>query len=231
MKKFKVLIATLFTGLFGLTSCELDLGFVRLGNKTEQKVKEDAEETPEQKENESSDSPSGSEESESSSVDPVFSFMKEYVTNVYTSVYFVDAEELVFEDYATRTEDSNADIYYHNKPDLMFVDADLYVNDCTFVEFITELISYLPEDAEYQTDLSLEFDEEYGDCDLWYKSGDFYYVIYGEDDYLYIWATFDILPVSHYDAYLEMCYDDEDDWDWDDDWDDDWNEDDWDWLS
>ena len=223
MKK-STFFLTILTGSFLLAGCNFDIGFLKIGDaKKEEKIEFDV-----NPDNENYVDPSKEEDdSPSNPISEVsFEYMKNYVTQIAAALYDIDESEVTFGTYG-KESDEYPDIYLYNESNLMFVDLDLYFEDYELTEAIEELKSYLPADFSFLEDVS-EMDDDYGTYDLWFSSGAYYYVIYAEDWYSFIWATFDIVPQSQVDAYKELVYsdessdfdDDDDDWDWDDgDWD------------
>ena len=141
----------------------------------------------------------------------VFAYVYSHINNYY------DAQDLTY----------YPDVYTYNKDGLMFVSADLAIEDKDFLTTISALKDFIPSDATYDTNYSSEIDTEYGDCDLYYKSGNYYYIVYAEDWSEVVYAKFDMVPSTQVEAYREKAYGNEDDWDWgDDDWDD-WSDEDW----
>lgn len=226
MKKSALFISLLASSVC-FAGCDVDLGFFKTGN-TQKEEKKDSDVNPDSETyvDPSEKDSEQSEDSASPGSEVSFDYMKEYVINVVKEFYGIEESEIIYGTYGVET-DQFPDINLYNTAELMFVDANLFYDE-EYSVVIEELKSYLPSDAAYQEDMS-SLSEDDGLYDLWYKSGAYYFAIYVDD--WYGWATFDIVPQSQSEAYIDLVYDDEDDddWDWDDDDDWDWDDDsDWD---
>ena len=205
--KFTILLSS----LIALSGCSVNLGFVKFGDESKQVIEDSTQPNEETPNSQSEDSEQPSQETA-----PSFEYMKSFATNVVVKTLDMEESEVTFGEYDDNTLPYYPDIYLYNKSDLMFVSADMEIENKGFIAVIDDLKALLPSDATYEKELSTEIDLVYGDCDLWYKSGCYYYIIFAEDwtDFDFVWAKFDIVPVSQAEKYLEVAYDE--DWDSDD---------------
>ena len=210
MKKSAKFI-TLFVSLFALSSCDFDIGFLQFSDN-----KKVIEESGETSESESSSQDPKDEGEPEGPKDYSFEYIKSYATTVAAQMLGISEDEVKYGDYDDETLSYYPDVYTYETTDLMFASADLSIEDKDFNATIDALKSFLPTDAVYDETQSEGIDTDYGTCDLYYKSGDYYYSIYVEDWYVFVWAKFDVFPISQIDAYKEKVYG-EDDWDWLDD--------------
>ena len=131
--------------------------------------------------------------------------LKSLITPIACAILECEAEELVWLDYDS---DDDADIYYHDEADLTFVEMCGYSEELTFDQGQALLNAYLPNDAELDDDMSFDM-SEYGYAELWYKTGDYYYILTaqsGENEETgadAIMIFFDIVLQSQGQAYYD----------------------------
>ena len=215
MKRAKALFLALLASAFGLSSCEFNLGFLKIGE-SEKIVKDDSEENQEKQENlpdaGKESEQSYDEEGDSSPTEPTskamsFDEMKEFAIHVYSDIYEIDPDDVNVSYYGDNSD--YFDVYTYNQDGLMFVNIDMDFDGLSVSEVHNLFKEYLPEGATYDENRSI-LDEDYDTYIYFYKTQTEYFVFYIEDWYSFIWATFDIVPLDQVDAYFELCYGEED---------------------
>lgn len=215
MRKIKVLFASLITGIFGLTSCNFDLGFVKVGDSNAQIIKEDFEENPEvTNQTENNNEQSEENGNEASKEDDTFSLsnfsleeMKNIIAKLAAEYYECDESELEFADYEDDSEDAcYADIKWFDTSDLKFVLFSSWDFDFNAVGLMDFFIDLLPEKAELDNSISKIIDDEDGlYYDYFYKVGiyyiDFFILDDSEDDDYFLMFSMYIFPQLQYEAF------------------------------
>ena len=234
MRKTGILFTTLFAGIFGLTSCDLDLGFIQFG-KPNQVVKEDADQNPDQEpsgeqsnSNQSGDAGSqGSEDSGSSTTGTTLDQLKAFFTPLIASYYEMDASEITYSDYEGDDDDY---AYYCISSDLEFVVAECLDETQDGQTLINYFAGILPSGFTFDNSIS-ELDDDYADWgyvyyDYFYKNGTYYVDInvedMSDDEGFYVYFSIFVFKQDQLDAFESYWssnssssngYDDYDDWD------------------
>ena len=131
--------------------------------------------------------------------------LKSLITPIACDILSCEADDLIWLDYDS---DDDADIYYVDEENLTFVEMCAYSTELSFDEAQALLNAHLPNDAELDDDMSMDL-SEYGYAELWYKTGDYYYILTvqsGEDEETGADAVafyFDIVLQSQGDAYSD----------------------------
>ena len=131
--------------------------------------------------------------------------LKSLITPIACDILSCEADDLIWLDYDS---DDDADIYYVDEENLTFVEMCAYSTELSFDEAQALLNAHLPNDAELDDDMSMDL-SEYGYAELWYKTGDYYYILTvqsGEDEETGAEAVafyFDIVLQSQGDAYSD----------------------------
>ena len=130
--------------------------------------------------------------------------LKGIITPIACQMLNCEASELVWLDYDS---DDEADIYYYDTANLTFVELCAYSEELAFDEAQALLASFLPEGSELDDEASFDM-SEYGYAELWYKTGDYYYILTvqsGENDAgeEAVMCYFDIVLQSQGEAYAE----------------------------
>lgn len=130
--------------------------------------------------------------------------LKGIITPIACQILNCEASELVWLDYDSNDD---ADIYYLDTENLTFVELCAYSEELAFDEAQALLASFLPEGSELDDEASFDM-SEYGYAELWYKTGDYYYILTtqsgeneaGDDA---VMCYFDIVLQSQGDAYAD----------------------------
>lgn len=218
MKKSIKVFATLLSSILIFSGCDFDMGFMKVNDEPEKTIIE--EEEP--KEETVIPSEGGGKEGEGQIEELIsFDYIKGFAVSLSSDVIGISEEEVKIADYFDDSIQYYPDVTTYNTEELIYASADLYIEGKAFLEAIEYLKEFLPEGSVLDEELSEPIDDYYCYCDLFYKSGIYYYRIecMGSPYEDIAVVTFDVFPASQFEQYKEIAI-----WDWDLDDDDDYSD-------